>query len=81
MASPASESTSPGVPQHAEPDRVPAMAAAEERRSSSSVEKGSVAADAVGVPSSIDERALIRRIDARVLPMLFVVYVAAFLDR
>lgn len=80
MASPASESTSPGVPQHAEPDRVPAMAAAEERRSSS-VEKGSVAADAVGVPSSIDERALIRRIDARVLPMLFVVYVAAFLDR
>ena len=30
---------------------------------------------------SIDEKALLRRIDLRVLPMLFIVYTAAFLDR
>ena len=31
--------------------------------------------------SSIDEKALMRKIDLRVLPILFVVYLAAFLDR
>jgi hypothetical protein len=32
-----------------------------------------------GIP--IDEAALQRKIDFRVLPMLFLIYVAAFLDR
>ena len=32
-------------------------------------------------PSGINEKALTRKIDLRVLPMLFVIYVAAFLDR
>ncbi|KAL8825954.1 MAG: hypothetical protein Q9191_004096 [Dirinaria sp. TL-2023a] len=32
-------------------------------------------------PQSIDEKALVRKIDFRVLPVLFVLYVAAFLDR
>lgn len=32
-------------------------------------------------PPSINERALIRRIDFKVIPILFVLYVAAFLDR
>ena len=32
-------------------------------------------------PSSIDEKALLRKIDLRVLPMLFILYLAAFLDR
>ncbi|KUJ08327.1 putative allantoate permease [Mollisia scopiformis] len=32
-------------------------------------------------PASIDEHALVTRIDRRLLPMLFVIYVAAFLDR
>lgn len=32
-------------------------------------------------PPSIDERALIRRVDRKVLPMLLLIYVAAFLDR
>lgn len=32
-------------------------------------------------PPSINERALVRRIDFRVLPVLFVIYLAAFLDR
>ncbi|KAF2117336.1 putative allantoate permease [Lophiotrema nucula] len=31
--------------------------------------------------SSVNERALVRKIDLRLLPILFVVYVAAFLDR
>lgn len=30
---------------------------------------------------SIDERALIRKMDLKILPMLFLCYVAAFLDR
>lgn len=30
---------------------------------------------------SIDEKALLRKIDFRVIPVLFVIYVAAFLDR
>lgn len=29
----------------------------------------------------VNEKALLRRIDFKVLPMLFLVYVAAFLDR
>jgi hypothetical protein len=29
----------------------------------------------------IDEKALVRKIDMRVIPMLFIIYVAAFLDR
>ena len=32
-------------------------------------------------PSDIDEKALTRKIDLRVLPTLFIIYVAAFLDR
>lgn len=31
--------------------------------------------------ASVDERKLLRRIDFKVLPMLFIVYMAAFLDR
>ena len=31
--------------------------------------------------SQIDEKALVRKIDRRVLPVLFAIYVAAFLDR
>ena len=31
--------------------------------------------------SSIDEKALVRKMDFKILPMLFIVYVAAFLDR
>jgi hypothetical protein len=31
--------------------------------------------------STIDEKALVRKIDRRLLPMLFIIYVAAFLDR
>lgn len=38
-------------------------------------------AAAVQVPSTINERALVRKIDLRLLPVLFVIYVAAFLDR
>ena len=30
---------------------------------------------------SIDEKALLRKIDFRVIPILFIIYVAAFLDR
>ena len=32
-------------------------------------------------PTTIDEKALLRKIDIRVIPMLFVLYLAAFLDR
>lgn len=32
-------------------------------------------------PPSINEKALIRKIDLRVVPILFIIYVAAFLDR
>lgn len=31
--------------------------------------------------SEVNEKALIRRIDGRLIPILFLVYVAAFLDR
>jgi hypothetical protein len=31
--------------------------------------------------STVDEKKLLRKIDLRVLPMLFMVYVVAFLDR
>lgn len=39
--------------------------------------------DASSTPSfhDIDERALMRRVDKRLIPILFLVYVAAFLDR
>lgn len=33
------------------------------------------------VPIAVDGNALLRRIDLRVIPILFVVYLAAFLDR
>ena len=32
-------------------------------------------------PPSVDEKALLRKIDLRVIPMLFLLYLAAFLDR
>ena len=32
-------------------------------------------------PSSVNEKKLMRKIDLKVLPMLFLIYVAAFLDR
>jgi hypothetical protein len=35
----------------------------------------------VQCPPLIDEKALVRKIDMRVIPMLFFIYVAAFLDR
>ena len=37
--------------------------------------------EAVECPPSINEKALVRKIDFRVIPILFVLYVAAFLDR
>lgn len=36
---------------------------------------------AVECPPTIDEKALLRKIDIRVIPMLFLLYLAAFLDR
>lgn len=33
------------------------------------------------LPSTVDEARLLRKIDLKVMPMLFVIYVAAFLDR
>ncbi|KAL8804913.1 MAG: hypothetical protein Q9223_005537 [Gallowayella weberi] len=33
------------------------------------------------IPTNINEKALLRKIDFRVIPVLFVIYVAAFLDR
>jgi hypothetical protein len=35
----------------------------------------------VTCPPSIDEKKLMRKIDFRLLPILFIIYVAAFLDR
>ena len=35
----------------------------------------------VNCPSSIDEKALMRKVDLHVIPMLFLIYLAAFLDR
>lgn len=32
-------------------------------------------------PSTVDEKALLRKIDVRVIPILFILYLAAFLDR
>ncbi len=37
--------------------------------------------DMPSVSSGINEKALTRKIDLRVLPTLFIIYVAAFLDR
>lgn len=37
--------------------------------------------DSSRCPPSIDEKALIRKLDFKILPILFVVYIAAFLDR
>ncbi len=44
---------------------------------------GSTASEnaAIQTPSTINEKALIRKIDLRLLPVLFVIYLAAFLDR
>lgn len=39
------------------------------------------ASTAIQCPPSIHEKALIRKIDGRVLPVLFIIYLAAFLDR
>lgn len=33
------------------------------------------------IPPSVDEAALMRKIDLRVMPMLFIIYLVAFLDR
>lgn len=43
--------------------------------------KGSIDQLSPECPRSINEAALVRKIDLRLLPMLFIVYVAAFLDR
>ena len=32
-------------------------------------------------PPSVNEKTLVRKMDFKILPMLFIVYVAAFLDR
>lgn len=32
-------------------------------------------------PSNVDDAALVRKIDMRVIPMLFAIYFVAFLDR
>lgn len=37
--------------------------------------------DMPSAPAGINEKALTRKIDLRVLPTLFIIYVAAFLDR
>ena len=39
------------------------------------------ASNSVQCPSSIEEKALIKKIDVRVIPILFLIYLAAFLDR
>lgn len=50
---------------------------------SDAVELGSEKAsqDVEGVEGVVDEKKLIRKIDFKVLPILFLIYVAAFLDR
>ncbi|KAF6220929.1 hypothetical protein HO133_002609 [Letharia lupina] len=48
------------------------------RASASSAEKAPATLQG---PSTIDEKALLRKIDIRVIPILFIVYLAAFLDR
>ena len=35
----------------------------------------------VQCPPTVNEKALMRRVDLRVIPVLFIVYLAAFLDR
>lgn len=42
---------------------------------------GLAAEDVDTVPVAVDGDALLRRIDLRVIPILFVIYLAAFLDR
>lgn len=37
--------------------------------------------DQTMIETKVDEKKLVRRIDLRVMPMLFLIYVAAFLDR
>ena len=37
--------------------------------------------DLVPCPPSVSEKALLRKIDLRVIPVLFILYLAAFLDR
>ncbi|KAF6236749.1 hypothetical protein HO173_005040 [Letharia columbiana] len=48
------------------------------RASASSAEKAPATLQG---PSTIDEKALLRKIDIRVIPILFIIYLAAFLDR
>jgi hypothetical protein len=48
---------------------------------SDSYESTASEAAAVQAPSTINEKALVRKIDLRLLPVLFVIYLAAFLDR
>lgn len=48
--------------------------------SQSSTDSGS-AESSVPRHLSITEKALVRKIDFRLIPMLFVIYIAAFLDR
>lgn len=35
----------------------------------------------VNCPPSVNEKALVRKMDFKILPMLFIIYVSAFLDR
>jgi hypothetical protein len=37
--------------------------------------------DGPAFPSNVDDAALVRKIDMRVMPMLFAIYLVAFLDR
>ena len=47
----------------------------------SSISSAENAAGALERPPPIDEQALLRKIDIRVIPILFLIYLAAFLDR
>ena len=49
--------------------------------SKASVSSAENAAVPLECPPNIDEKALLRKIDIRVIPILFLVYLAAFLDR
>lgn len=49
-------------------------------KSHESADRENIATPAQTFPS-IDEKALLRKIDFRVIPVLFIIYVAAFLDR
>lgn len=50
-------------------------------RESTSSENMLMPVKTIQCPPSAVERALVRRIDCRLIPILFLIYVAAFLDR